>query len=83
MLLLIEVSESSLRAELNEKADIYAEAGVPEYWIVDIPSQRVHMMSEISDGRYRSIEIITPPTKTSPRCYPEAALNTEKLFEVH
>lgn len=35
-LLLVEVSNSSIRKDRKIKRDLYAEIGVPEYWIVDI-----------------------------------------------
>ena len=34
-LLVIEVADSSLEYDLAEKASLYAEAGVPEYWVVN------------------------------------------------
>jgi Uma2 family endonuclease len=33
-LLVVEVADSSLEYDLAEKASVYAEAGVPEYWVV-------------------------------------------------
>jgi Uma2 family endonuclease len=48
--LLIEVSDSSLRKDRIIKTEIYAEAGVPEYWIVDV--------------EHRAVEVLTQPTKT-------------------
>lgn len=39
--LLIEVSDSTLEIDLGRKADLYAEAGVPEYWVVDLNENRV------------------------------------------
>jgi Uma2 family endonuclease len=35
-LLVIEISNSSLRKDRKIKQGIYAEAGVPEYWIIDV-----------------------------------------------
>lgn len=35
MLLVIEVAESSLGYDLGEKAVLYAQAGVPEYWFLN------------------------------------------------
>ncbi len=82
VLLLIEVSDSSLAIDLREKADIYAAAGILEYWIVDVNSARIHVMSE-SDGHvYRKIEIIVAPNPLAPRCLPNAVLDTRELFEV-
>lgn len=41
--LLIEVSDSTLDTDLGRKADLYARAGVPEYWVVDLNENRVLM----------------------------------------
>jgi Uma2 family endonuclease len=45
VMLLIEVADTSLSSDLQEKADIYAEAGVQEYWVVDVPCSRIHVLS--------------------------------------
>ena len=82
VLLLIEIADSSLNADLREKADLYATAGVIEYWVVDIPNRRVHVMTEIEDNRYRSVEIITPSKSLAPKCKPDAELNLDDLFSV-
>lgn len=39
--LLIEVSDSTLETDLGRKADLYADAGVPEYWVIDLNENRV------------------------------------------
>jgi len=39
--LLIEVADSTLETDLGRKADLYAAAGVPEYWVVDLNENRV------------------------------------------
>lgn len=82
VMLLIEVSDSSLSSDLQEKADIYAEAGVQEYWVVDIPSSRIHVLSN-SDGKsYRKIEIAVAPQSLAPICSPASKLNLTELFSV-
>jgi Uma2 family endonuclease len=35
-LLVVEVADSSLRKDRQVKADLYAEAGIPEYWILNV-----------------------------------------------
>lgn len=82
ILLLIEVSDSSLAHDLCEKADIYAEGGVAEYWVVDVPGSRIHVMSGSDGKHYRSIEIVVPPNPLAPKCRSEAIVNTAELFEV-
>ncbi|WP_374405174.1 Uma2 family endonuclease [Pelagerythrobacter sp.] len=41
--LVIEVADSTLATDLGPKADLYAAAGVPEYWVVDVEERRVLM----------------------------------------
>ena len=82
VMLLIEVSDSSLSSDLQLKADIYAEAGVQEFWVVDIPSSRIHVLSN-SDGKsYRKIEIAVAPHFLAPSCLPNAKLDLADLFSV-
>lgn len=82
VMLRIEVSNSSLSSDLQEKADIFAKAGVQEFWVVDIPSTRIHVLSK-SDGKsYRKIEIAVAPQFLSPACLPMAKLELSDLFSV-
>jgi len=41
--MVIEVSDTTLQIDLGRKADLYAEAGVPEYWVVDVTENRILM----------------------------------------
>jgi Uma2 family endonuclease len=43
--LVVEVSDTTLATDLGRKAHIYARAGVPEYWVVDLNEDRclLHM----------------------------------------
>lgn len=51
--LVIEVAHSSLRRDQRLKAGIYAENGVPEYWIVDLRDQVIEVRSRPERGAYR------------------------------
>jgi len=55
----IEVSVSSLRIDLRVKAGLYAEAGIPEYWVVDVRNRRILRHAERRDGAYTLIETLT------------------------
>lgn len=81
VLLLIEVSDSSIAADLQEKADMYAESGIVEYWVIDVPASRIHVMTGSDGKHYRNIEIVVPPQQLAPKCLPSAKLNTTELFE--
>ncbi len=42
--LLIEVADSTLAQDLGLKAALYASAGVPEYWVMDVKGRVIHQM---------------------------------------
>jgi hypothetical protein len=54
-LLLIEVAESSLARDRGLKLQIYAENGVPEYWVVNLVNRRIEAYSGPSATGYETI----------------------------
>jgi len=51
VVLVIEVANTTLRFDLDHKARLYAAAGVPEYWVVDVEGRLVHLLwAAGSDG---------------------------------
>src|SRR5262249_53858607 len=56
--LLVEVSESSLRIDRGVKLGIYAENGVPEYWVVNIAKRCVEVYTEPDGTAYRSLRTV-------------------------
>jgi len=51
--LVIEVSDTTLAIDLGRKADLYAGAGIPEYWVVDLAEHRVLMHADPDENGYR------------------------------
>ena len=51
--LVVEVSRTTVRKDLQIKRDIYAAAGVPEYWVVDINKAKVYRFANPRDGASR------------------------------
>ena len=51
--LLVEVADSSLAKDRRIKTGIYAAAGVPEYWIVDLQHERVEVLTEPDEDEYQ------------------------------
>jgi Uma2 family endonuclease len=55
--LLIEVADSSLDKDQKVKLPLYAAAGIPEVWIVNLPEQQLEQYTEPAAEGYRSIRI--------------------------
>ena len=52
VLLLMEVSDSTLRYDLDVKGRLYATHGIPEYWVVDLVDDRVWRHRRPSGRQY-------------------------------
>ena len=79
--LAIEVSDSSLQADLIEKAGLYAEAGIVEYWIVDAQGKCVHVFREPEAGEYLSRSVAQVGELLSPIAPCSQPLDLKDLFE--
>lgn len=51
--LIVEVADTTVRHDLTRKARIYAAAGVPEYWVVDVRAVTIHQLWSPDAGEYR------------------------------
>src|SRR5262249_43258119 len=49
-LLIVEIAESSLRADRRKKAPVYARASIPEYWIVNLEDRCVEVHRDPTFG---------------------------------
>jgi Uma2 family endonuclease len=79
VLLLIEVADSSLRLDRGLKRTIYAEAGVPEYWIVDVNRLAVEVHTQPDGGRYTSVQTLHDGDVLSPTLLPEVAIRVADI----
>ncbi len=57
VLLLIEVSDSTVEYDRKYKKTLYAEAGIVEFWIVNLPDETVECYSSLKNGTYRLARI--------------------------
>jgi Uma2 family endonuclease len=80
VLLLIEVSESSLDNDRGLKARLYAEAGISDYWIVNLPGRCVEVRRDPHEGAYRSVETYHTGQDVRPLAFPEVSLPVARVF---
>jgi Uma2 family endonuclease len=78
--LVVEVSESSLRYDLNVKAPLYAEAGVPEYWVVNLDDRELTVFRSPEDGVYRDRRTYAPGDRLKPEAWPDVVIDVDELF---
>jgi len=78
--LLIEVSQSSSQFDRTEKMQLYAQARIPEYWQVDLPSRTITVHRDPNSGRFGSIETFAESQPIHPLCLPQAKLIIAELL---
>ena len=75
----IEFSDSSLAKDLNPKAKVYAEAGLAEYWVINLRSMELIVMREPVEGKYRDRITLTSGT-ISPLAFPDVLISVAQLL---
>jgi Uma2 family endonuclease len=48
----VEIADTTQVGDLGDKALLYAENGVPEYWVIDLRQKRLHQMTGPSANGY-------------------------------
>jgi Uma2 family endonuclease len=79
-LLLVEVAGTALRYDREVKVPLYAAAGVPEVWIVDLVGEVVEVYEEPAGERYRQITRYAAGEQMAPRAFPNAWIDVAALF---
>ena len=80
ILLLVEVSESSLAKDRGRKARLYARAGIRDYWIVDIAGQTVEVRRGPRNGTYQNTQIFRPGDVIPLLAFPAITFPVDILF---
>ena len=76
---LIEYSNATLKKDLELKTQIYAEAGVPEYWVVNLKNHSVIVFREPKNGQYTSETRFTQGSHITPLAFPNISIPVDRL----
>jgi Uma2 family endonuclease len=81
VVLLIEVADSSLRYDRSTKLALYAEAGVPEYWLVDVAAEAIETYRLPGATGYRDVQRVAGAgAAVSLLAFPDASLSLAEVF---
>jgi len=80
VLLLIEVSDTTLRYDRTVKAPLYARFAIPELWLVDVEACSITRFYNPTDGKYSLEESLTSPPALSPQALPGVTIDLQFLF---
>jgi Uma2 family endonuclease len=80
ILLLVEVSASTLSTDTRRKAELYARAGIADYWVLDVKARRFLVHREPVNGVYRQITAFAEHEPVSPLAAPSASIRTADVL---
>jgi Uma2 family endonuclease len=80
VLLVIEVAETSLAYDRDIKIPLYARAGMPEAWLVDLTADGIWVYREPVAGRYTSVRLVSRGDAITPLHFPSVTLSTDEVL---
>ncbi len=79
-LLIVEISDATLEHDRGRKGQLYARAGIQEYWIVNLIDRCVEVYREPCQGCYRSRRQFVPSESLAPLAAQDARIPVADLF---
>ena len=80
VMLLVEVSDSTLRYDREVKIPLYATHGVPEVWIVDLKAESMHIFRSAGAGGYLDVSSTRAPAAMTIAALPGVTVDLSELF---
>lgn len=87
--LLVEVADTTLFYDTTTKAQLYAEAGVPEYWVLDLNGRELHVFRDpqpytlppdLAATAYRTHDVLSAADSVSPLAAPHSSIRVADLL---
>jgi Uma2 family endonuclease len=82
VLLLIEVAESSLEFDKTTKALLYAEAGVGDYWVVNLEANCLEVFRDPTPAGYQSRQTLRDAEQIAMVAYPDVKLTAGEVLSL-
>lgn len=78
--LVIEVADSTLNADRTRKLKIYAQAQIPEYWIVDVNQRQLLVFRDPHRETYQVQQFLRETAAIAPLAFPEITIQLSTLL---
>jgi Uma2 family endonuclease len=80
VLLIVEVSDTTLEYDRDVKLGLYARHGIPEVWLVDVNAKELTVYRESAEGQYRLIRKPTAAEAVAPVLASEVAISLLEIL---
>lgn len=79
-LLVVEVADTSLAYDRDVKVPLYAKAGIPEVWLLDVAGQVLFRYAEPREGVYRRTDRFGRGERLNALALPDLTIAVDDLF---
>ena len=80
VLLVVEVSDATVETDRKVKVPLYARAGIPEAWLVNIPDERIEVYSDPSGDAYGQVKQFGRGEQAQSPTLKELVMSVGELF---
>ncbi len=78
--LLIEVADTTVKYDREVKIPLYAEANIPEVWLVDVNQEVVEVYRNPLQGVYQDVQTLVKNQILSILAFPDMHINVSEMF---
>ncbi len=78
--LVVEVADTTLSFDRERKGRVYAGAGIPEYWILNLNDRELEVYREPEAGEYRTRAVLREGDTVTPSFRPDARISLADLL---
>jgi Uma2 family endonuclease len=80
VMLVVEVADSTLSQDCEVKDKLYAQAGIADYWVLDLPHRQLHIFRDPTPTGYTRHLILTEPNSVAPLAFPDCRLELTAIL---
>jgi Uma2 family endonuclease len=77
---IVEVSDTTLRMDRGRKRTVYARAGIPEYWIVNVRAKQIEIHRDPQGDAYAETHIAKPGDSVAFAAFPDVVFTVDELL---
>jgi Uma2 family endonuclease len=78
--LIIEVADSSLKFDCETKGKAYSEAGISDYWVLDVVERQLYVFREPTSQGYQSQVVLDADGVICPLEFPDLQINIQQML---
>jgi Uma2 family endonuclease len=78
--LVVEVADSTLKQDCEIKDKLYAQAGIVDYWVLDVKNRKLHIFRNPTPTGYTSHLILAEPSQIAPLSFPSFVLSLAAIL---